>query len=157
MDSEHRKYLARETLASAVINALLSAAVCWLVFGRGGAGSVDEAKVLAMDFLPQAFVLSVMSVLVPGLVTRRRLKLGLVAPWQGPSPALPRNLVLRAVVIALAATVLGGGAALLVTLAVWQGPLSIGAVYGIKVLFGVLLSIPVTRIGLRAALAARIG
>ncbi len=156
MTAFHRRYLARETAVSAAVNAALNGFVCWLVFGRGGATSIDDARAFATDFLPQAFILSLMSTLVPGAVTRRRMRTGEVQALEGPPSKLPRNLLLRALCIAGLAMLIGGGAALLLTLAVWQGPLSITQVYAIKVLFGVLLAVPVTLIGLRAALADRI-
>lgn len=156
MTEFHRRYLARETAASAVINAALSGFVCWLVFGRAGAASIDDARAFATDFLPQAFILSLMSTLVPGALTRRRIRTGEVPVLAGATSKLPRKLLLRALCIASLAMLIGGGAALLLTLAVWPGSLSIAQVYGIKVLFGVLLAVPVTRIGLRAALADRV-
>ena len=154
MNDAHRRYLNRETAVSAVVNAVLSFAVTWLVFGRGGTASVTDAATFARDFLPQAFVLSLMSTMVPGWLTRRRLAAGEVAPMPEARSVLPRSLPLRALLIAVGAAALGGGAAFGVTLAAWPGELTIGQVYLVKVAFGILLAVPVTRIGLRAALAA---
>jgi hypothetical protein len=155
MNDVHRRYINQESVISAVINALLSLAACWLVFGRGGTAVIADAKAFAVDFLPQAFVLSLMSTLIPGAVTRRRIRTGQIPAVAGGTSRLPQNLLLRALVIALGAALLGGGAALLATRLLWQGPLPLGQAYVLKVVFGVMLAIPVTRIGLRATLADR--
>lgn len=151
MQPGHGAYLARETAASALINAVISLLVAWLVFGRAGAPVMD-AQAFGADFLPQAFILSLMSSLVPTALTRRRVQQGAVAPAAALPLPLPRNLLLRALLIGLVAMVVAGGAAALLTPAVWTGPLSMPAVYAIKVVFGVLLSIPVTLLAVRAAL-----
>lgn len=152
MQPAHRAYLARETAASALINAVISLLVAWLVFGRAGS-PVTDAQAFGADFLPQAFILSVMSSLVPTALTRRRLHQGVVAPAARLPLPLPRNQLLRALLIGLVAMVVAGGVAALLTPAVWTGPLSMPAVYAVKVVFGVLLSIPVTLLAVRAALA----
>ena len=152
MIDAHRRYVNRETAVSVVINAVLSLLACWIVFGRQGLGAPD-ARAFAFDFLPQAFILSAMSTLLPGLVTRARVRAGAVPPLGSGPRFLPTSLLLRAFVLAAAALCVGGGAALLLTLVLWKGPLAMGTVYGIKLVFGVLLAIPVTRLALRAALA----
>jgi hypothetical protein len=152
MTDAHRRYVNRETAVSVVINAVLSLLACWIVFGRQGLGAPD-ARAFAFDFLPQAFILSAMSTLLPGLVTRSRVRAGVVERLPGGVGFLPGNLLLRALVLATAALCLGGTAALLLTFVLWSGPLGMGAVYVIKLVFGVLLAVPVTRLALRAALA----
>jgi hypothetical protein len=149
----HTAYLLRETAVSVVINAALSLLVAWLVFGRSGAASVDDAQAFAVDFLPQALILSLMSSLVPGALTRHRVRQGQIAPLAPLARPVPRNLLWRSVLLGVVAMLVAGGAALLLSLALWTGPLPLQTVYAIKTVFGVLLAVPVTLLAVRAALA----
>ncbi len=97
MQSSTAHYILRETIISVIINTALSCiffflqfhsltSICWT--GHGG---------LVRDSLPQTFAISLMSVLVPTLITRRRAIRETL-----PMPAIPRritpsNVFLRAV------------------------------------------------------------
>ena len=99
------KYLATETAVSIAINAAISVGFAWLVFHghdhvpTGGPGS------LVRDAAPQTFMITLMSTLVPSLITRKRMQAGHLDAWlrgqRGPSPAPARKIILRAFLLAL--------------------------------------------------------
>lgn len=131
--------LGKEAAISFVINALLSLAFFLAMFrGEGAMLGFDQ---LAIDFLPQSIAVSLMSALVPALVTRGRwMKAGVVAV-----PAL-RSVVLRAALFALGGAVLGG----LLALASRGGPaLPWSAALAMKLLYGGLLGAIITTMMLR--------
>ena len=100
MTPTHRRYFATEMVVAAMINAVLSIAFGFLVFGGRAAAPVAGLGGVAADALPQSFMIALMSCLVPTLLTRRRMAAGTVAPM----PArwgFPRGLVARALLIAV--------------------------------------------------------
>jgi hypothetical protein len=149
----HGRYIAVETAVSTLINAALSLLAAWLVFG--GRTSIEAAgpRGFAMDFLPQTFMVSFMSTLIPTWLTRRRVRAGEVERGTSPASRLPRNLLVRALVSALAMTLVLGVAAMLLAPRLWGQPLPLAGLFGLKVAYGALISVPVTRFALRAALA----
>jgi hypothetical protein len=151
-----RRYLLSELLVSLLVNSLLSVLAAWVVFGQRESVVLWGGDGLAVDFLPQTFMVALMSTLVPGWLTRRRVQAGKIASLDAPPQRLPRNLLLRALLVAVLATFGFGGIAILVTSAVWAGALPTGSVILFKVLYGAMLSIPITRFGLLAALSDRV-
>jgi hypothetical protein len=149
--SGHRGYVAVETAISLAINVALSGAFAWAVFGHRAVIAVAGASGYAVDFLPQTFMISLMSILVPTLLTRRRLAAGKLAPAAG-RPWAPARLVIRAPVGALAATVVVGGGALLASLWGAPGSLAFGHLLVLKLVYGALVAGLVTPLGLAAAL-----
>jgi hypothetical protein len=150
-----RRYILVETAIGMVINALFSAGFAFLVFGGRAEIGLWGPDGLALDFVPQTFAIAMMSVLVPTALTRRRIRTGtLAARGEAPSP-LPRNLLLRALLMALAATILLGGTATALLAAIRVGPLTFGAVLPLKIVYGALVALAVTPPALRAALLDR--
>ena len=101
------RYLLREALVSAAINALISVGF-FVAFFRG----VDPIPVwgtggYALDFAPQSFAVALMSALVPGFLARRALAARTFGTCPVPSPA---RVVLRALAWAVAGLAVGGGA-----------------------------------------------
>jgi hypothetical protein len=141
------RYIAIETAISAGINAALSIAFAIVVFG--GQPVLDlHARAVLLDLLPQGFMIAFMATLVPTLLTRRRRDMAKVAALPG-RHALPRNVVVRALLFGAAAALLGTGAfAVLQPEALLAAPLFIA----LKAAYGALLAIIVTPIALRAAL-----
>jgi pilus assembly protein TadC len=148
----HGRYIATETGISAVINAALSLLAAWLVFHTRTAIGATGVGGYAVDFLPQTFMVTFMSTLVPTWLTRRRVRSGQLAKSPRSGLPLPHNVFLRALAIALTATLVIGVACMLVSRQ-WNAPLQFDALLILKVVYGVLLSIPITRFVLRAALA----
>jgi hypothetical protein len=139
-------------MISIVINMVLSALFVWLVFGGRDAVPVWGSGALATDFLPQTFMISLMSVLVPSTLTRKRRRAGGVEACEPRLSWLPRNLLLRALLVAVAATILFSSAATLLLTALASGPLPLAAIWPMKIAYGALVAIIVTPIALCVAL-----
>ncbi len=146
-------YIPRETAISMGINTGLSMAFYAAVFGRIDPVPVWGLGKWVFDFVPQGFMIGLMSTLVPGAITARRLSRGEVARLAGRS-LLPRALGWRAVVIALASAAVSAAAMAAIAFACGLQALPMIAAATIKVGWGALLALVVTPIGLRAALAA---
>jgi hypothetical protein len=152
MTSVHRRYLATEVLIGAAINGVLSAAFVLLVFG--GQSRVAAAD-LVMDALPQSFMVALMSAVVPTLLTRKRVRGGVVPPLSPMISWLPRNVGVRAICTALVVTVVAG----IVHWAV-LGPMAgvafpFASVLIAKVAYGAALGAAITAWSVRNALADR--
>jgi hypothetical protein len=150
-----RRCILVETAIGMVINALFSTGFAFLVFGGRAEVGLWGPDGLALDFVPQTFAIAMMSVLVPTALTRRRIGGGTLATGGEARPRLPRNLLLRALLMALAAMILLGGTATALLAAAWSGPLNFGAVLPLKIGYGALVALAVTPPALRAALGDR--
>ncbi|MBC2666800.1 hypothetical protein H7F51_14875 [Novosphingobium flavum] len=128
---------------SAAINAVFSLGFFLAVFGLPGRrlawGWPDR---LAIDFLPQAGMVALMSALVPVLVERRA-----VARAAGTAMRPVRAIVLAALAYALCALALGG----ILGLACARLAQSIdgAAALALKLAFGAVLGATITRLALR--------
>ena len=148
------RHIAGQTTISIVINIVLSALFFLFLFGGQEFVSVWGARGLAADFVPQSFMITLMSVLMPGLATERKLRAGHVARLSD-FTRLPRHAGLRALVLAVPAA-LGGGAAMAVLLGLaGLDGIAWAPALGFKIAYGGLLGGIVTPIGVRAALARR--
>jgi hypothetical protein len=148
-----RRYLLVETSINAVINGVLSLFFAWIVFGKLEVVELAGSAGLAADFLPQTFMVALMSTLVPTLLTRTRVRQSRVAALAAAPVPLPRNLLLRALLVAVIAVLLLGGAAMLLTPVFVAGPMPRDSVLVLKVIYGALISVPITLLALRCALA----
>lgn len=148
----HDAYIRRETLVSMVINGALSALFFVLVFGMAPTVGLWGMGNWVFDFLPQSFMVTVMSTLVPGALTAKRLKQGELAPSQD-ATRLPRSLVTRALLLGMVAALAGSALVAALVLAAGVETLAWLPAVVLKVLYGVVLGAVVTPIGLRAALA----
>jgi hypothetical protein len=63
--------------------------------------------------------------------------------------------VLRSILVAVVATVVFGGIAIVLASTFWGGPMTTKAVYVLKVIYGATISVPITLVALRAALSER--
>lgn len=145
------QYVRRETGVSVIINAVLSSLLFFVVFGGtepiptwGPAGWV-------LDFVPQSFMIALMSALVPGVLAQRKLRTGAVAALSG-TTRLPRNLLVRALALALASAVLGTALIAAGTFAAQQESLAFAVALTLKVAYGALLAALITPLGIRAVL-----
>lgn len=150
----HVEYIRRETRVSMVINTALSAVFFAVAFGWYQAVPVWGAGNWVFDFIPQSFMIALMSTLVPGFITGRKVKAGTLVA-NGPTSALPQGLLVRSIVVALASAL--AGTAIVAALARLSGAieLSIMTAATLKIGYGALLARIITPAGLRAALAAR--
>ena len=151
------RYILVETAISMVINAAISACFAWLVFGGRADIALWGAGGLAFDFVPQTFMIAMMSVVVPTMLTRRRIGAGAVRPRRGPPSRLPSNLFVRALLVALVATVALGGVATAALAATWSGPVGFTAALPLKIAYGAAVALVVTPFALKAALGDRRG
>lgn len=148
MTAEHSRYIAKETAIGVVISVALSV-LFFLAFFRGRS-SLEwwGADRLALDFLPQTFMIALMGALVPGLLTRQRLRNGGLSA-SGSFESIPvSGVVVRAVVIAAGTTALLGGAAIaLVTMGEWA-PIKWEHALMLKMIYGGLVAAIATPLAL---------
>jgi hypothetical protein len=104
MTRSQRRYLVVETAIGMLINTLISIGFVYLIFG--GTERVATAALIP-DAVPQSFMIALMSTIVPTLLTRKRLREGVVTPLDGQIPKLLKALPVRALLIAFSATIIG--------------------------------------------------
>jgi amino acid transporter len=144
-------YVRRETTISIVINVALSLLFFLLVFGRTDPVPVWGLGKYAFDFIPQSFMIALMSTIVPGILAIRRRRARLVDRVEAPS-RLPRKLVPRALLVALLAVLLGAGLVSLVLAAAQIDMIAWTPALVVKLIYGGALAAIVTPPTLRAAL-----
>ena len=145
-------YLARETLVSAAINAVISVGFFLLVFRGGDPILVWGIGNYAFDFVPQSFAIGLMATLVPGLQCRKAIVEGRIA-GSSAAPAAPRAVVARSVRNAILAVLAGAGACVLVLWVTGADAIARNPAFLVKVLYGAVLGALVTRIALRRMVA----
>lgn len=137
------RLIRRETRASTVINAVLSAAFFLAVFGTQARmlsfGAPDQ---LARDFLPQGGVIALMATLVPALLVRKALRRQGNA---GPATGGILGQAARSVAAGLALC------AVLMVICLYSPATGVNwvAAFVAKVMFGGLLGATITRWSLR--------
>jgi hypothetical protein len=127
--------IVRETCISVVINGVISAGIGLLMFGLDRPVS---STALAWDFLPQSFMIALMGTTVPALLLRKRLGVGV------------RDILPRAVAMAVAAALLPGALAALLTRMFVNGSMDADHVLLLKAAYGAILAAVVTPIMLIA-------
>jgi hypothetical protein len=140
-------YIATERRISIAVNALLSLLFFLLVFGLPARVPVAGPGGYAFDFVPQSFMIALMSTLVPGLLTAARIRQRRIAGSAETGVAIVRRALLTAVVAALA-----GGVVAAVLLYSGVATLPLVPALAAKILYGAVLASVVTPIGLHRAL-----
>ena len=140
-------YLAQETRISMVINAVLSLAFFVLLIGLPAAVPVPGSGGYAFDFVPQSFMIALMSALVPGFIAAARIRNGAIAG----QPERGGAIVVRSVLTAVLAGLVGAGIAVAL-LASGIATLPLIPALAAKILYGIVLARVVTPIGLARAL-----
>lgn len=148
----HAEYVRKETILSMAINGVLSAGFFLLVFGRASPVPLWGVGNWTFDFLPQSFMIALMSTLVPGAITRKRLRDGVLKP-SGIRPRLPSSLIARALVLGVGAAAVGTASVAAVAAVLGGEEMVWGAAFALKVVYGIALAAIVTPPGLRTALA----
>jgi hypothetical protein len=74
MTDAQRRYVRTEMIVATIINAILSIVFMLIVFGGQPIVAVGGRGGLIVDSIPQTAMIALMSMLVPSLLTRRRLK-----------------------------------------------------------------------------------
>lgn len=150
MTDAQRRYVRTEMIVAAIINAVLSIVFLLIVFGGQETIAVSGRGGLVIDAIPQTLMIVLMSMLVPTLLTRRRLAAGRIAPLVG-VPRWPHNVLLRSI---LAATVAAAVAWILhaalmpLTAVSW----SFQTALWFKTAYGAILGATVARFAIAAAL-----
>ena len=141
MLSVHKAYLVRETTISIVVNSVLSLVFALLVSHGKTVMPLWGASGMAFDFVPQLFMMTFATTLAVTLLTRMRLKTGKVASTGVRPPPLPRNALLRAILLGLLAVLVLAplSIAVLTVLRVTSAPP--GAFLLGKVIYGAVVSI----------------
>ncbi len=133
---------------------MISALFMAMVFG--GRASIDlwGPHGLAIDFVPQTFMISAMSILVPTLIARRRMRGGAIEPLRPPTlPALLQPLWRRVSLFAVTLTGVAGSIGTGLLAALWADPLTFWKVFPVKLAYGALIAAIATPIGLVMALS----
>jgi hypothetical protein len=150
MTEAQRSYIHRETAIGVAINAALSALFAFVVFGGRALVPVDE---IVLDALPQSFMIALMATLVPTAITRRRLRAGSIAPLPALTSRLPGHLLLRGLLVAVVAALVGGALHWLLLPRLAPGAWPFLPLLAYKIVYGGALALLVGPIVLRRALA----
>jgi hypothetical protein len=148
------RYILVETAISIFINVLISALFMALVFGKLDRIELWGPHGLALDFAPQTFMISLMSVLIPTAIARRRLRMRRIAGYSGVQGIdWLRNMWWRALFIAFSLTVTLGAVSVGVVAVIWKGPVGFWTAFPFKLLYGALVALIATSMALRIALS----
>lgn len=106
-----RRYVRNETAISIVANVVVSALFAWLIFHDQDRIPLWGARGMAFDLVPTTFMITLMSTFAITLVTRARARQGLTPALSPTStrwsmPWLPRNVIARALLLAILATLI---------------------------------------------------
>ena len=104
------------------------------------------------DFLPQGFMIALMSILMPGVSAGKALREGTLSPLAGPTRPIA-HLAIRAILFGAFGAVLGAALAAGFLSLVDVPEIDWNRALAAKVVFGGLLAAIVTPIGLRTALS----
>lgn len=149
--------VARETRNGALGNALIALVVVWLLFNRQSAIPVLGRAGSAFGFVPGTFMFTLGISIGLTLALRSKVRKGAVAPLAlaqaGPGRLLPRNLVLRALTLAVLIELLFVPATF--ALLTWLAPptLGLGATLALNVVYFIVLSVVVVPVVAWRALA----
>lgn len=150
----HLAYIRRECVAGTAINTALSILAFLLAFGAKGAQAMAwGAGGLALDAVMQSFGVAFMSSLIPGFLAERNLRKGIIAPIVATKPpSLPRNLLLRSLVMGMTAAAMGG--------LVWSAAMKAASIeampwmaaFILKAIYGAMLGLLIIPCGLTKTL-----
>lgn len=100
-----RRYILTEAASSAVINTLFGIVAMLVVFGLHPAAPFWGSHGVGINMIPAVFMMTLMDVVVPTLLTRRRIRLGHFVPPSAPMHHwMVRNLLLRGILFAFVVT-----------------------------------------------------
>lgn len=149
--ASHSAYIRKETVISMAINAVISAAFTWAVFGGQQVAPMWTSGGVTADLLPQTFMVSVMSALVPTLLTRKRRRAGVIS-YDDRASRIPGNVLVRAIGIALVATIVLVGLAAAAIAASGIEWIGVPMLFPAKIAYGAIVASIVTPLALRAEL-----
>ena len=149
-----RRYIAVETAISLGLNIAFSALFFFIVFGRSDHIDLWGTHGFALDYFPQTFMIALMSVIVPTILTRKRVKGGRVMRRESSMSArLPKNVILRAIMLACLACVTLAAVAVWITASFWSVEPAHSNLLLLKLAYGAAVAAILTPIALVAALS----
>ena len=106
LSPEHHRYVLRETLIGCVFNAVLSIVFALLIFRGTPRIPLQGAEGIAVDLVPTVFMITLVGNLIVTFLTRKRVRGAEVPPLPatGWAARLPRNALLRMLLLAAVAT-----------------------------------------------------
>jgi hypothetical protein len=152
LSAAQRRYVAVEVATSTVVAMIFSTAFTLLLFGGQASIPLWGPHGLAIDTFPHTLGVLFPCVVVPTIITRRRLARHRIEAIHHAQTWLPRNLIVRALAITLLGLVLGGVVVGALELAGLDA-LPFATVLVLKIAYGGLLALAATPIIIRAALA----
>ncbi len=156
LSADHRKYIAGETAVSVIVNSVLS-----LLFALFASSGVERMPLLgprgmAIDFVPQCFMITFATTVAVTLLTRKRLRAGKVAvllrSGAGVLPDAPANAMVRGVLFGLVVAVVVAPLSAIALYGLGLQSLPVASFIAMKVAFGALLALIISPPIIRAAL-----
>jgi hypothetical protein len=152
MTAAQRKYVLIESLIGATIGAIFSLAFTLTLFGGHTAVPLWGVKGIIIDAIPHTFMIALPSMLVPTLLTRRRIKHGAVEQLLSNHKTRLSNVMPRSVAVAIVATALGTGLYALILPNLTPATWSSAWVIAFKTAYGALVGLVISRLAVRTAL-----
>ena len=155
---EHAAMVRKETIGNTIASIVIAAILTWLLLhGRGSIPALGAPPRGIFGIFPGSFNFTLLVTIVLTLIVRRRVKSAVVARRAAAS-RLPGNVVLRGLLLALAALLLAAPTVfILVRLVIAAGLLpslwSIGGMIGFYAAYFALLSLLITPLIVRRALS----
>jgi hypothetical protein len=152
VSSDYRKYLVGQAVIGAGINFLLNGAIGWLLFRHLPRIPLYGEQSVAGDVVGTSFLLPVLVCLIATPLIRREVREARLSaddrlrPGAGRSAWVPRNLVLRAVVLGVLATLLVSPGTILTLLALGVDSLALRPFLMFKAGFAAALAALITPI-----------
>ncbi len=153
MLQEHKSYIIKETAINSVVSGLLSVFFAWMLFSNVEIIELWGTSGLAADFFPQTFVITLMSVLALGFITRKRVASGSVLPLENGKSMLPGNIIIRSLFVAVVVTIVSAPVAIFILSIAWNDSMTLSSIYLVKGFYGFMIAMAVTPTALRTALA----
>lgn len=152
--AETRRTMMIEAAISILPNALFSAFFVWLLFRGTRRIGLWGADGVAFDLVPTTFMLTLITTLLVTWLVRRHVAAGATRPAAG-TTKLPRNRLVRGVLLGLLMVVLLVPVTIAALNQFWAGDWTFGQMLLFKVVYGVAVGLIVTPIVVLAALRDR--
>ena len=162
IEPQHRAAVRNETVVSIAINSLVPAAIIWFLEASPPQTLTGEYGILG-SLLPAAGLATLMMTLVLTNIVRARVRKGALPAldWpkaeRGAMAFIPKNLILRAIALALLAIVLLVPAGLIVVALIKILPLTRVEFLIFNLVFGALVGLVMARFVVLPALADPVG
>lgn len=155
MQPQLSKYLATETIGSAVINIITNSGFAYLIYhGRSRVPSLGHGG-LVEDSIGQTFIITFLCFLIPSILTRKRRHAGTHVAFatnsplqEGRAPAKSRDLYLRSFIAGVAFTLVAWALNAFLIPRAFPDGLSFGHTVVYKTVYGVLIALITTALAI---------